>query len=458
MDVLNRRSRLSLFFLLFSALFSSSSFSSDFVWGNNPNWYSSPEQACLQLAIRQGYTLSYYQTKAGAITFQGPASSTNPSYSCYFTITLTNDDGSQRTYPNQGPLSFIRNGDSCSGGGKFDTTTGLCAAANKCAILANTPVPSYKWQSSTDTPSATISVNGCEATVSGVSLCKNTSSGIYSCSGTATLTGNELAASTTATASSCDSAACTASDPVAETKNQDCVYSSSADGKSTCSASSSTSNPGTTSCGTVNGAWTCIENPKSTSVASTLNSTKTQTSNTDGTVTVVKDDSLSTTTCNGVRNCSSSSSSSTGTTVLNSSGATVSSSSTCTGGKCTSSGTTLSPSDSVSDEQDDGTSPTTTSLKAPTKGSFDGQEADWDSKIEKSKADLIAGLSKFKNVFSDVGGLSLSAGAKLYCPPPVEVLNTSLSFCVDEYASSLSWISYAVLLLCAGIALFIVFG
>ena len=104
-----------------------------------------------------------------------------------------------------------------------------------------------------------------------------------------------------------------------------------------------------------------------------------------------------------------------------------------------------------------GSSPKASSLSAPTQGNFDGEADKWQKKIDDSKTEVIAALDKMKALFKPISNISLGGGGQLYCPPPVQVLDHTISFCLDDYASSLSWISQVVLLVCTVSAMFIIF-
>jgi hypothetical protein len=368
------------------------------------------------------------------------------------------DNGDGTTTMVQGP-PITRTGDSCPVGTVYNSVTGGCASDNKCSSLKDTELSAFRWESNTDDPPSTISNDGCEASVT-QARCSYVSSGKAVCTGRATYTGNKLDKNPKGNVADCSGSSCTEGSPQPETKNQDCVYSSDGSGSSSCTATNSQSNPGTSQCGSVNGTYTCIENPKATATSSTLNSTKTPTSNANGTLTIVQDDTVTTVKCSG-RSCTSTSSSSHGTTVTNSSGQVISHDSTCTGKSCGSSGqvSTGGSGNGTGDaeEGDDGDSPSAGKLVDPTNGSFDGQGDDWDSKIEKAKKEYKDGIDKIKDSFKPMGDVSIGGGSKLYCPPAVTVLGKNIDFCLDKYASSLSWISDAILALCAMIALIIVF-
>lgn len=437
--------------LLF-ALFSTSAHAEYYSWWYNFN--GGPYKSAIEACSANGWTGFYPQ--------YGPADG-------FCTRTLDNGDGTTRTQ--YGPET-IRKGDSCADGTTYDTTTGGCSApTNSCAALKDTQLASFRWDSNTDDPPSTISNNGCAATVT-QARCSYVSAGKAVCTGRATYTGDKLDKNPNGSASDCTGDACTTGSPKPETKSQDCVYSSDGSGSSSCTATNSQSNPGTSQCGSVNGAYKCIENPKATAVSNTLNSTKTPTTNSNGTLTIVQDDTVTTVKCSG-RSCTTTKTNSSGTTVTTSSGQVVSHNSTCSGPQCSSTGT-ASPSTGSgtgtgtgtgtgageSEEGDDeGASAGT--LTDPSNGTFDGQASDWDGKIDKAKKDLKDGIDKIKDSFKPLGDVSLGGGGgQLYCPPATTIpyLNITLNFCLNEYASSLQWLSSAIFAGCALLALFIVFA
>jgi hypothetical protein len=407
------------------------------------NPYPSVSAACNYVASVYGYSVSSFSSANGG-----------RSYVCY----RIDNDGKSVSMG-----SVETTGDSCPSGTVFNSVGGSCDAPpeDKCSALKDTAIPSFKWDSNSDFPPASISSGGCEATIS-KGKCYYASVGKAVCNGTATFTGKPLDSNPGgAQVSDCTGSDCTTGSPQPETNNQDCVYSSNGSGSSSCTATNSQSTPGTAQCGSVNGSYTCIESPKATLTSNTISSTKTPTSNSNGTLTVVQNDTVTTVKCSG-KSCTTTTSSSSGTTVSNSSGQVISHDSTCTGKSCGSSGQVSSGGTGNgtgdAEEGDDGDSPSAGKLVDPTNGSFDGQGDDWDSKIEKAKKEYKDGIDKLKDSFKPMGDVSLNGGSKLYCPPSVTVLGKNIDFCLDKYASSLSWISDAILALCAMIALIIVFS
>jgi hypothetical protein len=359
----------------------------------------------------------------------------------------------------QDTIYVVLHGDTCPLGKTFNEQLGSCdePVQDKCSTLKDTKTP-FTFNSSSDMPPQTVNVDGCSAKVT-QATCSYVSAGKASCRGTASYSGDKGPANSFGDVAAC-SGECPEPSVPAEKKNQDCVYVTNGNGISSCTAENYQSSPGKAQCGDVNGTYTCIENPKATSTKTTTSSTKTPTSHSDGTMTVVKDDVVTQITCKG-KTCTSTTSNSSGSVTTNSNGQVTGGSSSCTGPNCSSSGVadgSGKADEGKDDEGDDGDSPTAGVLKDPTNGSFEGQGDDWDKKIVDSKKALKDGLDKLKSNFKPMGDVSLNGGSKLYCPPPVTVLDHQFDICIDKYADSLSWISDAILALCAMIALLIVFS
>lgn len=375
---------------------------------------------------------------------------------------------SYSTTSNRTITSVVRRaGNECPSGGKFDESSGICEVKNKCQELKDTPIPAFKWSSPTDMPPSAISVNGCAATVT-KARCSYVTSGKASCTGTATLTGEEMPADPKGTADSCEGSDCTSGLPEPTKENKECVYVSNSSGSASCTAISSENNPGNSDCGTVNGEFKCIRNPKATSVENKLESTKTEKSNTDGTLSIVKDNTLTTTKCVD-KTCTTSTTSSKGTTTTDSNGNKVGESSTCSGANCNGKGETNGTGDDnksgddgkddEGEEEEGSDTPPVTPISPPEKGNLDGEADAWDTKIADSKTELKDALGKIKDSFSPVGELSLGGGGGgLYCPPPVQVMGASFDICLDKYQDKLSWIGSAIFAVFAVIAVLIIFN
>lgn len=443
--------RLLLLVVGLTSFFTSTSASAAYWWDFNTGRFDSPAAGCASqwLPVYDQYKLS-----AGGVQF----SANGTGVSCVFSTS-----GVLGLVYGQG----VRGGTGCDSGTAYDSSTGSCKPTDTCAARKDQSIASFTFKSSSDLPPAVTSINGCAALV-GKAKCYYESVGNAVCNGTATYTGTQLAAETTSTSYECNAGDCFSGKPEPQRTKEDCVYVSNGGGKQSCSATSFESNPGIAQCGTVNGAMTCIENPRATSVKDVLQSVKDSVSNPNGTLTVVKDNTVTTVSCSG-RNCTTTVTTSKGTTVTDSSGNVVSNGSSCSGTGCSSSGEAGTGSHSGSGTGSSGSGTgntedpaqqggqTTTTLKEPGKGNFDSAGTEWDGKINDAKKALTDGVEKLKDSFSPLKDLNLSSGGKLYCPPPAVVLGKSISFCIDQYASDLSWISAAVLLICACIALMIVF-
>lgn len=450
---------LKIVFSLFFILISFSSHAETYKWyytGVPSKLYDSPDAACPQSG-----------SWGSGGTFVHDYAFINLPYApyqaiCYIKVTYNN--GGSMTSSN-GMVNRL--GDSCPSGSTYEENTGQCKGAeNKCAILKDTAVPGFRWKSASDMPPATISVNGCAANVT-KARCAYLASGTAECTGTATLTGEKLESSPVGSTSECTSDDCKPS-LAPEKKNEECVYVSLGNGVSGCTATNSESNPGNSDCGTVNGEYKCIRNPKATSVENKLDSKKTEKSNTDGTVTTVKDNTLTTKKCVD-QSCTTSTTNSKGTTTTDANGNKTGETSTCTGANCNGKGETNGTGDDNKAGDDDGKddegdeeegtdTPPVTPIKAPEKGNLDGEADAWDTKIADSKTELKDSLAKVKDSFSPVGDVSLGGGGGgLYCPPPVAVLGGTFDICMDKYADKLSWIGSAIYAAFAIIALFIIF-
>lgn len=359
-----------------------------------------------------------------------------------------------------------RGGNMCPLGYTEDKSTGLCTPPdNKCAELKDTPIPAFRWSSNSDDPPSTVSVNGCAATIS-KARCSYVTTGKATCTGTATLTGEQKQTDPLGTAETCEGAACSAGAPQPEKENQECIYSSNGSGSSSCTAINTENNPGNSDCGTFNGEFKCIRNPKATSTTNKLESTKTEKSNTDGTVTTVKDNTLTTTKCVD-KSCTTSTTNSKGTSTTDSNGNKTGESSTCTGANCNGKGETNGTGDSnksdgdkaEEESEEEGDSPTTTPLEEPKQESLDGEGDAWDAKIDEKKTELKDAMAKIKESFSPVGELSIGGGGgQLYCPPPIQVAGANFDLCLAKFSNQLSWIGSAIYAVFAVIALLIIFN
>lgn len=434
------RSRLLFFFsfwsMTFFAFLPASSYAA-WLWNGS---YSSPEAACEGIG-RQNAVGDY------PVFISSRTVNVSPPYGgCYATYSTLSGGSTRETYFG---LSAVQVAD-----------PEPQPEENKCALLANTDIPAFRWESSSDNPPESVSIGGCEAKIT-KAKCWYDTSGKAWCTGSATITGQKKESTPGGTSEECEGDECTAGALKPTKETQDCVYSPDGTGKSSCTAVNKESSPGNSSCGTVNGSFVCIENPKATSTKSTLESVKTEKSNTDGTVTIIKDNTLTVEKCTG-KSCSTSTSTSKGTTTVDSSGKTTGNQSTCTGSNCNGSGETNGTGDEnkagEEEGEEEGDGPSVTAPEAPEKGNLDGEGDKWDQKIQESKTEMKEALSDFKEAFNPIGEVSLDGGGALYCPPAVTVLGQNIDFCLDKYSDTLSWLGSAIYMLCAAIALFIVFA
>ncbi|RMM82949.1 hypothetical protein ALQ71_200162 [Pseudomonas coronafaciens pv. striafaciens] len=382
--------------------------------GANSQHASSAQAACLPSV--GGFALSGVSMSgatSGTCTYSGTNSSGN---------TVSIDSGVVNRY-----------GDACPSGANYNAVSGTCEAAplpeNKCSSSKGNNTPNYSWhQESAELPAPKIDIDGCSATTGEISSCLAMSTGGFTCVGDITITGDLFVPPPTTTQPT------TPINPTTPSPTPDPTGGTSGGGTGSNGGETGTgTNPGTgTGSGTGTGTGT---NPGTGTGGGTGSGSGSGSGSSPG------------------------SGSGSGSSSGNGSGSTGGSGST----PGTGSGSGTSPGTGTSGEGTcekdcDENGPTTTSLKAPQQGSLDGEGEKWDDKIAQSKGDIKKGLDDLKSVFSPIGDISLSGGGTLYCPAPVTVLNRSISFCLNKYADSLSWISSAVMALSSVIALLIVFG
>ncbi|MFY1662839.1 hypothetical protein [Pseudomonas sp. Pseu.R1] len=296
---------------------------SEYRWGTSQLGftYSSPSSACLALAKQMGYNNP-------AVT---GTSVSGDQASCSATFERSQDagGGTGQIYG----LSVTRVGDSCASGGTYDPSTGVCSVPDdKCALLKGTQIPSFRFQSTTDGPSGVISKNGCAVQL-GTGICVTRTAPFYDCTFSGTVTGDKMDDKNGQSTSDCSGASCTDGQPQKEVKEDPCNAIPAGSGF-TCISSKSEDNPGKSQCGTANGAYVCVDNPKPSSSASITKTEQTTTSNSDGSTTTKTTNTTTTTVCKGIGNCT------TGTTVTvttggtNANGTGKPNSTTCTGPEC----------------------------------------------------------------------------------------------------------------------------
>ena len=311
------------FVLVASSSLSSNVYAEDYYWSDGYVTGSDPKALCDTI---------------GASTYPG-----NPAYDhsvmvMRFTgairceIWITSGGAPVYSYNN----AFInRYGDSCPTGKIYNGVTGACDSAapeDKC-LAAKGATTKFNWKSTSDTPSKTVSLNGCEASITGIAICLTSISGGYNCSGNATVTGEKMAGSPKGNSSECEGPACTEPVPQNESSESPCQAVPSGSGF-TCTATKEESKPGNGKCGDFNGAWVCTESPKPTSIKSTSNINQTASTNPDGSTTTKTTTTTNTTACSGIGNCTTGTTTTTVTGGTNSNGTAKPPVSSCSGPEC----------------------------------------------------------------------------------------------------------------------------
>ncbi|WP_282367856.1 hypothetical protein [Pseudomonas sp. PS02290] len=406
----------------------------------------------------------------------------------------------------------VRHGDSCSEGSLYDSTTGACKSSKKdgelcedqtggssadpmiwssksgscvnftdsddnatCGYLGNQSGPgsSYKVSGTWDgglpsaPPTFASGATSCEVGTISTTDCVTDVKGAVTCNVIGKFTGkvNNKSNVVDAKDAACPGGSCDPILPTSTTKSDPCVYSGSGDSVS-CTSHTESAKEGTQKCGTVNGSMSCFTVPPSSNGIK-IDSTVKTTPDPDGGKTAVKTDTATKTTCTGINKCSTTVSTTTTTTKTNGAGQTTGTKTDCKG-TCGSSGTGITPGKTSGNGTGDEASGDCTSedcgsggaggLTDPENGNFDGQSSDWDKKIEDGKKDLKDRIDKMKTAFDPLSQANLGGGGgQLFCPPAVEFYGHSITFCLDQFASSLSWIAAAVYASCALTALFIIF-
>ncbi|TBW03696.1 hypothetical protein E0E52_14495, partial [Azotobacter chroococcum] len=180
-----------------------------------------------------------------------------------------------------------RYGDSCPVNMTYNVQTGICEAPEESICQqAQGASTTYTVQVSFDgaPPPDTVDVNGCLATFGGVMICGNQTDGTATCTGTATITGEETGGSTPVAGPATECTYnCTADFPQTESSELPCEPTTDpATGASVCTSESHFSEPGTLTCGTGDGKLVCTEDPKSRSQDKVSEQTTTTTTNPDG--------------------------------------------------------------------------------------------------------------------------------------------------------------------------------
>jgi len=224
--------------------------------------------------------------------------------------------------------------------------------------------------------------------------------------------------------------------PEAQTKTEDkpCVYSGGGDSQS-CTSETSTDKQGTQSCGTVNGALTCVYS-KPNSLGTKIDTTVTSQTAPDGSKTITKTDNATKTNCTDIKACTTSSSTTVTTSHQNAAGQSTGTSSTCKGA-CNSDGTGITPGkgDGTGDGSGDGDC---------TKDCVPGLSGeDSITKTTQAFQSRIAGSP----VAKAVGNIKISSGGVCYAPT-IELFETAFVLdwhcqIAEKVASTISIITKA---------------
>lgn len=315
----------SFFFVLAGSLFTigiAQAASTDIYYAVGSFTGSDPATVCLQQAA--------VIAPGGApftIASQAPFSPGSPPRSANCQVTY-------KQFNNPQVLNIViqRFGTTCPDGGNIDSVSGQCVNSNKCAALKGTAVPSFRFQSTTDAPVGTIGKNGCGITL-GTGICVTRTAPFYDCTFSGTITGDKLDDKPGQSSSDCTGAACTANQPQKQVTDNPCAAIPAGSGF-TCSATKSEDDPGKSQCGTANGAYVCVDNPKPTSSNSKSDISQTVTSNSDGSTTTKTTTTTTTTNCKGIGDCATGTTTTVVTGGTNPNGTNKPPSSTCTGPEC----------------------------------------------------------------------------------------------------------------------------
>jgi hypothetical protein len=386
----------------FGILLSFSAYATDYYWqysSGSPH-YSSPSSACD--AVMTAY---YGGTTFGGYTYSGAVKVSVDTYQCQG----TNSSGSTTDL-----ADVSRQGDSCSEGSTYDSSTGTCKSSQKdgdlCsdqtgAISASSssiaipmiydstvagcvkfpdaaPAAMCKYMASTDngTSSATYSVDGisndiglgvapptfvtdaggCEYKTLLTTSCKVMVDGTSTCVVTAQLTGNvgTVTSGDTTKSSLCTSPAGCKVDTTPQTTYTDTGCAE----KGNCTEETKSDTSGSQDCLT-NGSLVC-NNSKPTSTATKTTTSTASTNNTDGSVSSTVTADTTTTKCTDLNTCITKTSTTNTTSKTTASGST-STTSTCTG-SCNANGTATTPGEGDDDENtDEGSASASSDCKVP---------------------------------------------------------------------------------------------
>ncbi len=298
----------------------------DYYWTiiNTEGRFANPLLAC------EAYRVAHTNYSPGSIQFKSDTRA-----SCKFVRV----DGVPVTGPDA-----VRNGSGCSNGTVYNSETGECTAPeeDECADKAGIDEGFSKSGTAPD-GFAFISSGGIGGTQrqgckNGCALeihdnrCKWGVAGAYYCRGIATYTGQQCA--TTGTGDQIDEDTNESTEPETIKEDVPCVYSASGD-KQVCESKKSEEKEGQ-SCGTVNGVPTCVSTPPAKNGVDISTEVTTET-HADGSTTITKKDTATSTTCTGINSCTSKTATTTTVIQKDADGNTTSTESKCTGAACGSS-------------------------------------------------------------------------------------------------------------------------
>lgn len=433
-------------------LLSGQSFAVDYYWYLNgaynpsPNSFPDPTTAC------QAANFSSLTSSGWSVTFDHIEQYSLTVYRCWYKASLNGQAPVDKNYANAN-----RAGSTCPPDTVYNSSTGLCDAPEQSlceqAQGASTTY-TVQVQFASSPPPDTVDVNGCLATFGGVMICGNQTDGTATCTGTATITGEETGGSTpiAGPATEC-TYNCTADFPQTESSELPCEPTTDpATGASVCTSESHFSEPGTMTCGTANGKLVCSENPKSRSQDKITEQTTTTSTNSDGSTSSSTTTTTSTTNCVGINGCTSSTKTETTSGGTNADGSPKPDATTCTGDACS------APEDLPEDEA--ASDLPSGDLTAPgERGNFADELAEMDQAIADSRADLRGKLDQMAELVTAQTQLSLSeGGGQLSCQiVPIAALGSSIEICFSEYEDELANLRWIILFLAAVLAFYIIF-
>jgi len=242
-------------------------------WGfyNSPTYYPSASEACAASGRIQNP-----KYVSSTVSMASPTIG-----SC--SVTYINVDGVQVTSADS--YTVQRWGDSCPSGATYNSSTGGCdtpPAEGPCAAKKGQVVKSFHWLSNTDEPTQNISIDGCSAAISGFTVCKTAAPSTFSCTGTATWSGEALLP-TAGTGEECSGDDCNKNEPQDTAKNEPCIKQDTGAGF-TCTSKIEDSKTGKTNCGTANGVMVCTPEVKPVKITQTQQVTSADTVNPDGSI------------------------------------------------------------------------------------------------------------------------------------------------------------------------------